>query len=239
MDQFIHDFIYEMGFITQFLCIVSYLFFLYFVVGHAFIYSCRVLARKGWLEKISLKTFPRAQYLVEKKNAIIAIIIIAITGFFQFYFVRISWIKLAENTLMNTIIGLIILNIWNEIHFFVIHRVLHTPFMMKHVHTVHHKSIIPSVFSAYNLHWFEAFLLSTVTITITFFIEINFITLFIYPLNSLLINFAGHSNYKLKNNFINRNFLDFCIKHNNHHVKFNNHYGFLSGFLDKMLAKFK
>lgn len=44
----------------------------------------------------------------------------------------------------------------HETHFFVIHRAIHTPFLYKWVHSVHHNSINPSPWSSLSMHPVEA-----------------------------------------------------------------------------------
>lgn len=239
MDQLIHDFIYITGYFTQFIFVVLYFLFLYFILGHLFLYTCRIFAKKGWLEKISLQKVTREQYLFEKKNALISILVFGISGFMQIYLIRISWIELSENTLLNIVIGLIILSIWNEVHFFAVHRLLHTPFLMRNVHKIHHQSIVPTVYSSYCFHWFEAFLLSTLPLTIAPFLNFAPFSLLLYPMLNILLNFAGHSNYKFKQNFTNKYFTSLGIRHNYHHIKFSKNYGFASSLFDKLLGKIK
>jgi len=43
----------------------------------------------------------------------------------------------------------------HEIHFFCIHKLIHTPFLYKHVHSVHHNSINPSPWSSLSMHPLE------------------------------------------------------------------------------------
>ena len=44
----------------------------------------------------------------------------------------------------------------HEVHFFFIHRLIHTPFLYKHVHSVHHNSINPSPWSSLSMHPVES-----------------------------------------------------------------------------------
>lgn len=237
MNQIIENITYNSNYL--FIYIFLYHLFLYFVVGHIFVYFCRVLSKRGWLEKIINQTITREQYLFEKKNSLISILIISIVGFIQFYLIRISWIELDENTWSSVLIGLLILNLWNEVHFFLIHRMMHIPFFMKHVHKIHHKSSVPTVFSGYSFHWFEALLLGTVTLSITPFVKLSLIAIFLYPLNSILLNFSGHCNYKFKNNWINKNVTSYGINHNNHHSKYAKNFSFVTSVLDKIFSRGK
>jgi hypothetical protein len=46
----------------------------------------------------------------------------------------------------------------HEVHFFLIHRLIHTPLLYKWVHSVHHNSINPSPWSSLSMHPVEAFI---------------------------------------------------------------------------------
>jgi sterol desaturase/sphingolipid hydroxylase (fatty acid hydroxylase superfamily) len=46
----------------------------------------------------------------------------------------------------------------HEVHFFCIHRLIHTPLLYRWVHSVHHNSINPSPWSSLSMHPVEAFL---------------------------------------------------------------------------------
>ena len=46
----------------------------------------------------------------------------------------------------------------HEVHFFCIHRLIHTPFLYKWVHSVHHNSVNPSPWSSLSMHPVEGFL---------------------------------------------------------------------------------
>eukprot|EP01037_Dinobryon_pediforme_P017794 gene17794-18014_t len=52
----------------------------------------------------------------------------------------------------------------HEVHFFVIHRLIHTPFLYKWVHSVHHNSINPSPWSSLSMHPVEGFLYHAVAL---------------------------------------------------------------------------
>ena len=53
---------------------------------------------------------------------------------------------------------------WHEIHFFAIHRLIHTPFLYKWVHSVHHNSINPSPWSSLSMHPVEGFIYHAVAL---------------------------------------------------------------------------
>ena len=61
------------------------------------------------------------------------------------------WASFAEHPVALIALGLLI-PILHEAHFFCIHRLIHTPFLYKWVHSVHHNSINPSPWSSLSMH---------------------------------------------------------------------------------------
>lgn len=108
--------------------------------------------------------------------------------------------------------------------------------MMKRIHFIHHKSKVPTVYSVFSFHWVEAFLLSTVPLTIVPFIPFAILAIFIYPFVSILLNFAGHCNYRFGDGE-GKSWRLFGTYHNEHHSKGRRNYGFSQNFLDKLFSK--
>lgn len=67
------------------------------------------------------------------------------------------WLSLAEHPYYLVALALVV-PIIHEFHFFCIHRLIHTPFLYKWVHSVHHNSVNPSPWSSLSMHPVEAFL---------------------------------------------------------------------------------
>ncbi len=65
-----------------------------------------------------------------------------------------NWISWNENKIYLLILIFIVPAI-HEIHFYCIHRLIHTPWLYKHIHSVHHKSINPSPWSSLSMHPIE------------------------------------------------------------------------------------
>ncbi|ARO30718.1 fatty acid hydroxylase protein [Rhizobium sp. NXC14] len=61
------------------------------------------------------------------------------------------WLGFAENPWMLALVALVV-PIIHEFHFFCIHRLIHTPFLYKWVHSVHHNSVNPSPWSSLSMH---------------------------------------------------------------------------------------
>lgn len=52
----------------------------------------------------------------------------------------------------------------HEVHFFLIHRLIHTPLLYKWIHSVHHNSVNPSPWSSLSMHPVEGFLYHAVVL---------------------------------------------------------------------------
>ena len=178
----------------------------------------------------------KKQIIFEIKHSIKSIIIFGFSLIPIVYLVRIDVIQLLTNKWFNVLLGIIILTLWNELHFYIVHKMMHQKFMMKHVHIIHHKSKIPTVYSVYSFHWVEAFLLSTIPLTIVPFIPFSILAVFIFPFVSILLNFSGHCNYRFGEGK-GESWKLFGTHHNEHHSRGRKNYGFALNFLDKLFSK--
>ncbi len=66
-------------------------------------------------------------------------------------------ITLASNPIL-FIGGLVLLPIWSAFHFYWVHRLLHVPFLYKHVHSLHHRNVNVGPWSGLSMHPVEHFL---------------------------------------------------------------------------------
>ena len=63
----------------------------------------------------------------------------------------VPWLSFAENPVYLALLAFLV-PVIHEFHFFCIHRLIHTPFLYKWVHSVHHNSINPSPWSSLAMH---------------------------------------------------------------------------------------
>jgi sterol desaturase/sphingolipid hydroxylase (fatty acid hydroxylase superfamily) len=75
----------------------------------------------------------------------------------------VPWLAWADHPVYLCLLVLICPAI-HEVHFFIIHRLIHTPFMYKWVHSVHHNSVNPSPWSSLSMHPVEGFLYHAVAL---------------------------------------------------------------------------
>lgn len=127
-----------------------------------------------------------------------------------------------------------LLYLWNEIHFFAVHRLLHWPPLYRTVHVWHHRSVVTTPFSAYSFHPVESFLLGAVMPLALVVHAFSPWALLGLTLISLLLNVSGHLPHeRLKGAFA---FAGAHSRfHNRHHREFSVHYGFSLPLLDRLL----
>ncbi|MFT5725434.1 MAG: lathosterol oxidase [Bacteroidia bacterium] len=236
MKALIDNILFNYSYIILYVLSFGYFLILYFGIGTLFLSICKGLERRQLVNKIINVAVPKTQIAFEIKHSIKSIIVFGFSIIPIIYLIRVDVITLLPNTWFNVIGGIVLLTLWNEVHFYIVHRVLHQTFMMKHVHFIHHKSKIPTVYSVYSFHWIEALLLSTVPLTIVPFMPFSIVAVFIYPLASIVLNFAGHCNYRFGNG-TGHDVKLFGTHHNEHHSRGRRNYGFSLNFLDKLFSK--
>lgn len=236
MNSFFENFLYNYSYLTLYGLTFCYFLFLYFGVGSLFLYVCKCLEHKNILQKIIDKKVKQQQIYFEIKHTIKSIVIFGFSIIPVIYLIRVDLVELLPDTWQNIVLGLIVLTLWNEVHFYIVHRIMHQKFMMKHIHYIHHKSNIPNVYSVFSFHWIEALLLSTVPITIIPLIPFSIVAVMAYPLVSILLNFAGHCNYRFGNGSL-MSWKLLGTHHNEHHSRGRKNYGFALNLLDKLFSK--
>lgn len=235
MEVFIKNILYDYSYFTLIGLSFGYFLLLYFGLAPLFLAVCKHLESRNLLHKINPDKVSRLQVAFEIKHSFRSIIVFGFSILPIVFLIRNGVIDLLPNTWYTVLGGIIVLVLWNEVHFYLVHRLMHQRFMMKHVHYIHHKSHTPTVYSVYSFHWFEAFLLSTVPLTIMPFTSFSILAVFIFPLVSILLNFAGHCNYRFGDGS-GEGWKHFGTYHNEHHGKGRKNYGFALHFLDKIFA---
>ena len=66
----------------------------------------------------------------------------------------------AENPIW-FILALMLLPIWSAFHFYWVHRLLHAPFLYRHVHSLHHRNVNVGPWSGFSMHPVEHFIYLT------------------------------------------------------------------------------
>jgi lathosterol oxidase len=237
-DKLIYTALYESSYWFVYLITLVYFLLLYFGIGTLFRLLCRQLYTQKLLTKIVLKDPAPEQVRYEIIHSLVSVVIFGFSGVALVYMIRSGSIEPAPDTTWSALTGLVILNLWNELHFFTVHRLMHLPWLYRTVHKVHHRSKTPTVYSVFSFHPFEAALLSTVPLTIAPFVDLSITALMLYPLTSILLNLAGHCNYRFGNGQ-GSSYTLFATRHAKHHQVNAAAFGFATALLDRIASKFK
>lgn len=182
---------------------------------------------------VDLRPLKERQIRSEILHSLVSILIFGAYGALTLEVWRAGWIQVdfrASSTKIASDLALFF--VWNEIHFYCIHRLLHTRWLYRHVHRVHHESVVPTPFSIYSFHWFEAILLGSVMILALMAFKPSVEALLGLPLTSLFFNAIGHCNYNV---FANHTAIhSAAVQHSDHHRRVAGNYGFYLPLLDRL-----
>lgn len=177
------------------------------------------------------------QVVIEIRNSLVSITIFAAYGLLTkilvtSLFLQVNW----EIDLLFLPLEIMALFIWNELHFYICHRLLHTKWLYKKVHVVHHRSTIPTAYSTYSFHWFEAVLLGSVMLTAMLIYPFQWLALLSLPLISILFNSIGHFHYDMFPLRSTSHLLSFSRRHSLHHSHNKGNFGFLLPVFDQLFG---
>ncbi len=133
--------------------------------------------------------------------------------------------KLNDNALPYYCLPLQLISIYilEDIIFYTIHRLLHTQFLYKHIHYIHHEWNIPVAMRTLHSHPLEHLFSNVIPVILCGYIcRLDWICYNIWTNIALINAIITHSNY---------NFNNFGIGHDNHH-KYRVCYFGTSGLLD-------
>ncbi|MET0357262.1 MAG: sterol desaturase family protein [Cellvibrio sp.] len=172
----------------------------------------------------------------QKREAMLSVITIFIFGagvIFPWGLLQLGWAQLAiAPSLTQIVIEMLVLIAWNEVHFYINHRLLHTKLLRK-FHLPHHRSIVTTPWTAYSFHPVESLMLGSVLMLPMLVHDFSVQALVFVPLFSLLINSLGHANYDI--NPASQLFIFKGVRrHQLHHACFNGNYGFMLPFMDRL-----
>lgn len=128
----------------------------------------------------------------------------------------------------------LVLMLWNDVHFYAHHRLLHHPWFFARFHRPHHRSVVTTPWSTYAFHPVEALMLGSVMLLPMLAWPFSLTALALLPILSLTYNSLGHANYMaLPRGW---RWLSNARSHHLHHACFRGNYGFLFRFMDRSLG---
>jgi len=151
-------------------------------------------------------------------------------------FLQLGWARLYPHaSVVRITLEIAALIVWNDIHFWLNHRLLHTRWLRR-FHLVHHRSIVTTPWATFALHPIEAMMLGSVMLPPMLVHDFSFWSLLALPLSSLWGNCIGHCNYDFFPNASYRHCLAHSRQHHLHHACFHGNYGFQFSFMDRLFG---
>jgi sterol desaturase/sphingolipid hydroxylase (fatty acid hydroxylase superfamily) len=128
----------------------------------------------------------------------------------------------------------------HDTYFYFIHRMMHLPFLYKHVHKVHHKSTNPSPWAAYAFHPFESLLEFGILPLFLFTIPLHSTHILLFFLAMIAYNVYGHLGFELFPRGFSYSklgcWINTSVNHNQHHQYFTGNYSLYFLFWDRILG---
>lgn len=189
-----------------------------------------------------------SENLPEKNQIVYSTIYLIAAAFFDALFVAIAQAKFTRVYLdfefrgaVYLVFSFIMYIVFYEVFYYFSHRLLHTNFLYKHIHSIHHKVKSPTVTSIYCFHPIES--------VGHFIFHMTFVlTIPIHPyaliLSSIFLhqgNIVGHLGYEIyTKNFKDRfRFLNSASGHFLHHQAENCNYGYAFTILDTVFKTYQ
>jgi sterol desaturase/sphingolipid hydroxylase (fatty acid hydroxylase superfamily) len=91
------------------------------------------------------------------------------------------------------VLSLPLMLLWHDVYFYWTHRLLHTRWLLRHVHGVHHRSRNPSPWAAYSFHPLEAVVNGLVTPLALWAVPLHWSVVVLFSLHQILRNAHGHA----------------------------------------------
>lgn len=171
----------------------------------------------------------------EWRQSAVSIVIFGVGLLLPWAMVVHGWADVAPSSPpLRVALELLALLVWNDIHFYAVHRSLHQPALLRAVHSAHHQSVVTTPWSTYAFHPVEALLLGSVLIPPMLLWSFTPAALALLPILSLAYNVIGHSNFSaLPRRW---RWLSNAQDHHLHHACHRGNYGFLFTFMDRLLG---
>lgn len=130
--------------------------------------------------------------------------------------------------------------IMHDAYFYWAHRIMHSKWLFKWVHLIHHRSTNPSPWAAYAFHPLEAIVESFIFVIFLFSIPVHSIHLMWFFVFSLVYNVYGHLGFEIYPKGFNRHWLgkwmNTSVSHNLHHQYFKGNYGLYFTIWDRLMG---
>lgn len=212
---------------------VTYWGIIFFLSLYFFFASAVWLLARLVNQPIETKPTKAGQTVTEVLDSIRSILIFGIGVILPWAMIKLNIASFPKSiSTISILTEMLLLIIWNDIHFYVVHRLLHSQF--KKSHSTHHSSVAATPFTAYSMSILEALLLGSVMPIAMLFHSFSFVSLAFLPIWSISINVLAHSNCNLFPSASEHSPLGLIKHHQNHHSWYHGNYSFFFTQLDSL-----
>lgn len=198
------------------------------------VFSCLITSITKYLyernhgEYLNNKSLYTNQIKHEISYGILACLIFSFTSLIT----RVLFHNIWPNSLSSLIVQLILFTVYYESYSYFVHRFLHLR-LIRCVHSVHHKSIRVTPWSAYSVHPLEAVLISVSAPIFMAFIPVSLSVILTFHLAGMMFTIVIHSNFKLFRTMkISKIVNIYTTSHMYHHKKWEVNFGFICPIWD-------
>lgn len=189
----------------------------------------------------------KTQVLFELKYSISTVFIFSMMGLltYHLYVRNLTKIYLDVHEFGITYLfgSFLIIVLFHDAYFYWTHRLLHSKWLFKRVHSVHHQSFNPTPWAAYAFHPIEALLESLVILPIVMLIPVHVGVLLSFTFLVLAMNVMGHLGFEFYSKSFRASrlgkFLTSSTHHNLHHQVGSRNFGYYFTFWDRVMSTFK
>jgi Delta7-sterol 5-desaturase len=137
------------------------------------------------------------------------------------------------------LLSLLWMVIIHDAYFYWTHRLLHSKWLFKKIHFVHHRSVNPTPWSAYSFHPLEALIEGLIIFPFILIVPVHLFVFLFFTFLVLFMNVIGHLGYE----FLPRNLRSSTLgkwftsssHHNLHHQKSKKNFGYYFTWWDKLM----
>jgi sterol desaturase/sphingolipid hydroxylase (fatty acid hydroxylase superfamily) len=170
----------------------------------------------------------------ELQQSALSILLFGTGMIFPWGLLQLGWARLTPDASATRIaLEILALVIWNEVHFWVNHRLLHTR-LLRRFHLPHHRSVVTTPFATYSFHPIEAAMLGNVILLPMLVHDFSFWSLASVPIFSLFFNCIGHANYDFFTRVSYAHWFAASRRHHLHHACYQGNFGFQFTFMDRL-----
>ena len=208
---------------------------LYLLGGWGMSAFTRWLARHGLGRTLDTRPLKPDQLQRERRLSFNSVLVFGLGTIVPWGFLKLGWAHLSPTAGAGRIaLEILALLLWNEVHFWVNHRLLHTRQLVRY-HGDHHRSTVTTPWSTYSFHPVEALMLGNIILLPMVVHDFSFWSLASVPVLSLILNTIGHSNYDFFPKVSDSHLLAASRRHHLHHARPAGNYGFSLAFMDRFM----